>query len=837
MQILLQDLRYGIRILLKNPGFTLTAVFILALGIGANTAIFTVINAALLRALPVKDPQRFVFLSDPDRHGINSEETGNRRLYSYHEFEWLRDHNRSFSGVVAIQSTLPVVPVSVAGGGTERATVSLVSGAYFSTLGVSAVRGRTFAEDAEKIGDANPAAVISYAYWKNRLGFDPAIVGRTLRIRQTTFEIIGVAPPEFSGETVGVSPDLWVPLTIQTVELYTGKEALAPPRDVKNKFMSLQIMARLSDDVTIEQAQSSVNVALQQLILAEAGQLAVDDRPGYLDQRVALVSGDRGASTLRARFGKPLWILMGLVGLILMIACANIANLQMARAATRRKEMAVRAALGAGRRRLIRQLLTESLLLALLGGGLGLLAAQWVDALLLQLISSGSAPVQLDLNPDARVFGFTLGVSILTGILFGLVPSFRAAGVDVYPALNSAAAGGEASNGQSISRKICVVGQIALSLVLMAIAGLFVRSFQKLTLIELGYDSTQLLQFNLSPNPSNATQIHRELLERLRALPGVRDASLSLSGRFNGVTLDADLSIDGQAATPGRRLRANTDFVGPGYFSTMGVPILAGREIGPPDESNAPLVGVINQTMAGALFGKENPIGGRIKASAAFGTMDFTIIGVAANSKHDDLREATGNWFYLPYFHAARHPNFSWAVNEVRTSGNSAAVAASIRAAVKEIAPSVEAPDIRALDTLIDQSITTERTVAQLSSFFGVLALLLTCIGLYGVLSYDVVSRTKEFGIRLALGARPRDVLKLILIQALTLVLIGLAVGLSAAVALTRLIASLLYDLNPIDPSTFVAVTLLLTILALLACWLPARRATKVDPMVALRGV
>jgi predicted permease len=700
-----------------------------------------------------------------------------------------------------------------------------------------------FTAEEDKASDAEPVAVISYGYWKNQFALDPRVVGRKIHIRQMTFDILGVAPPGFYGETVGVSPDIWIPLTLQTVELYAGRDALAPPQDVKNKFMSLRVIARLGDGVTFDQAQAGVNVTLQQLIQTEAGKLAADARAGYLNQRIALVSGGRGASTLRARFGKPLLILMGMVGVVLLIACANVANLLLARAASRGPEMAVRAALGAGRWRLMRQLLTESSLLALLGGAFGLLLALWADALLLRLVSSGSATVPLDLYPDAHVLGFTLGVSTLTGILFGLAPAFRASRLDVNAAMKGGArgaAGGGAKSGRTPAGRILVVGQVALSLVALIVAGLFASSFQKLTRVELGYDGAQLLQFNISPpRPDAANQFHKELLERLRAIPGVRGASLSLSGLFNGVSLDADISVDGQPGTTGRRMGAIGDYVGPSYFSTVGVQILAGREIGPQDEGNAPLVGVINQKMAGAYFGGTNPIGRRIKASAANGALDFVIVGVVADSKRDDLRETAESCFYVPYFHVARHPNFAWAVNEAHITGNAATVATAIRAVIKETAPLMDMPEIRTVAELVSRSITTERAIAQLSGFFGLLAMLLACIGLYGVVSYNVASRTNEIGIRLALGARPRDVFKLIARQGMTLVLIGVVVGLSAAFALTRLmthlIASLLYGLSATDPTIFVVSALSLTGMALLACYTPARRATKVEPLVALK--
>jgi predicted permease len=819
-------------------------VVTLALGIGANTAIFTAVDAVMLRALPVKDPQHLVFLSNPDRHGVNGgQETGNRFLFSYHEFEWLRDHNQVFSGVFAAQSAVSAQPVSVEGANqsskAEHARISAVSGAYFSNLGVNPVRGQTFTEEIDKAKGANPVAVISYGYWKSRFAFDRAILGRRIRVRKTSFEIVGVTPPEFSGETVGNAPDLWVPLTMETEAPIA---VLGPPKDVRNKYMWLQIMARLKPGVTLEQAQAGINLTLQQMLQDEASQLPANERPGYLNQRIALAPGGRGASTLRTSFGRPLLILMGLVGLVLLVACANVANLLLARASMREKEIAVRSALGAGRRRLMQQLLTESVLLALLGGGLGLLLALWADVLLLRLVSSDSTPIALDLHPDARMLGFTLVVSALTGILFGLVPAFRAARVDLNSVLKGNAkgtVGGATQRGRVSAGKVLVVGQVSLSVVLLIVAGLFVHSLQKLAQVEPGYDSDHLLQFAVSPNPDNyqgrPDQLHKEVLERIRAIPGVRDASLSLSGLFSNIDLGMNISIDGYSPAPGQQMSAFNDYVGPAYFSNAGIPILLGREVGPQDEGTAPLVGVINQTMARTYFGEANPLGRRIRASSPPMSLDFVVVGIVADSKHDDLRSPTGSWFFTPFFHTSRDPNFSWAINEVRISGNAAAAAPAIRAALKETAPLMDTPEIQAIDKLIDQTLTTERMLTQLSVFFGLLALLLSCIGLYGVMSYNVASRTNELGIRLALGAQPRNIFRLIARQGMTLVLIGIVIGLSVAFALTRLISSLLFGVSPTDATTFVGIAVLLGGVALLACYLPARRATKVDPIVALR--
>ncbi|HVS81350.1 MAG TPA: ABC transporter permease [Pyrinomonadaceae bacterium] len=844
MEILVNDIRYGIRSLLKHKGFTAVAVITLALGIGANTAIFTVIDAVMLRALPVKDPQQLVFLSNPDRHGVNGgQETGDRNLFSYHEFEWLRDHNEVFSEVFAVQSALSTQPVLVEGadqnGEAERTRISAVSGGYFSGLGVNTILGRPFTAEIDKASGANPVAVISYDYWKNRFAVDRAIVGRRIRVRQTSFEVIGVAQPGFSGETVGSAPDLWVPLTMETE---VSKEVLAPPNNVRNKYMWLQVMARLKPGVTLEQANASVNLTLQQMLQSETSQLSTDERAGHLNQRIALTRGSRGASTLRTSFGEPLLILMGLVALVLLIACANVANLFLARAATRQKEIAVRVALGAGRGRLTQQLLTESLLLAMLAGVLGLLLAQWADALLVRLASTGSNPIPLDLHLDARILGFTIAVSLLTGVLFGLAPAMRASRVDLNALLKEGAKGTTGSSSQAgrlPAAKILVVGQVALSFVLLIVMGLFLRSFQKLTQTRMGYDSEHLLQFSIAPpkgyQGAAVNQLHKRLLERIRAIPGVRSASLSLSGLFSGTDLGMNISINGSTPAPGQQISAFNDYVGPNYFSTADIPIFLGREIGPEDEGNAPLVGVINQTMARTYFGDANPIGRQIKASAPFGNLAFTVVGIVADSKHDDLRTPSGSWFYTPYFHVSRHPNFSWATNEVRISGNTAAVATAIRAAAKDTSPLIEMPEIHTINELVGQTITTERLITTLSSFFGMLALLLACIGLYGAMSYNVVGRTNEIGIRMALGAQPRNIFRLIARQGMTLVLIGIVVGLSAALALTRLISSLLYGVSATDSTTFVIVAVLLAAVALLACYLPARRATKVDPLVALR--
>ncbi len=846
MQTLWQDLRYGGRMLLKKPGFTLIAVITLSLGIGANTAIFTVLNAVLLRALPVQDPQQLVILSNPNSHGMSAGLfTGERFSFAYHEFEELRDRNQVFSGVFAVSGWPSTQRASVEGVSqsieAEPARISMVSGAYFSVLGVNAIRGRMFTAEVDKVKAGSPVAVISYDFWKNRCALDPAIIGRKLRLRRTTVEIIGVAPAGFFGETVGWSPDIWVPLTMQPLVAPMWEDFLARSKDMKHKVLWLRVMARLKPGMTLQQAQAGVNLTFQQMLQSEADeQIAADQRKSYLSQYIQLRDGSRGASVLQASYGEPLMILMGMVGLVLLIACANVANLLLARATTRQREMAVRAALGAGRRRLMRQFLTESMLLALIGGATGLLLALWADALLLRLVSWDSTPVPLDLHPDARILGFTLGVSALTGILFGLAPAFRAARVDLIATLKGAATGinsGGAQGGRTPTGKLLVVGQVALSLVLLIAAGLFVRSFQKLARLDPGYDRDHLLLVDINPElsdyPGDALKrLDQRLLERLQAVPGVSGATLSSRGLFDYRGVNMTVWLEGDAPPPpGQGMTPVFDYVGPRYFSTLGMPLLAGREIGPQDEGNAPRVGVINQTMARAYFGDANPVGRRLRADRD-NPFDIVVVGVVADAKYNHLREQTPSQCYLAYFNSkseAPRPTF-----EIRSSANVAA-ASAIRAAIKEIAPSLPTPEIRTMNEIVAQSLTTERVITQLSSSFGLLALLLACIGLYGMMSYNVASRTNELGIRIALGARPRDIFKLVAGQGMTLVLIGVVTGLLAAFALTRLISNLLYEVSETDGATFVVIALLLAGVALLACWIPARRATKVDPMIALR--
>ena len=846
MGTIVQDLKYGIRMLAKNPGFTAVAVLTLALGIGANTAIFTVINLVLLKMLPVRDPQQLVVLTDPDAHGMAvGSQKGDRDLLTYPEFQEIRDRNHVLSGVFAAMSSARDLPVSVEGTSEESegapAKVSMVSGSYFSVLGVNAALGRTFTADVDKVRDANPVAVISHNFWQGRLGREASVLGRKLRIRQTSFDIIGVTPPAFFGETVGDAPDIWVPLSMQA-EVFPGQDWLSPEKNPVEKTEWLQVIGRLLPGISVAQAKASLNVTFQQYLQSQIGStLSESDRRNFLDQHLAVTEGSHGASTLRHEFGKPLLILMGVVGLILLIACANVANLLLARAASRQKEIAVRVALGAGRARLFRQLLTESILLATFGGAVGLLLAQWADVVLLRLVARGQTAVPLDLHPDPKILGFTVGVSILTGILFGLAPALRAARVDLNSILkgtSQSVAGGSGHVGRMPVGKILVVAQVAMSLLLLIVAGLFVHSFRKLTDEKLGYDRDHLWLFRVRPVAEGykgpaIPALYNVMLDHIRSLPGVRAVTLSENGLLSGTESEDEISIEGFTPRSGQEMHARFDQVGPNYFTTVGIPVLMGREIGPEDQGSGQRVGLINQTMARYYFGDSNPIGKRIWDMFPTTHTDFVVVGVVADAKYNSIRQKTPRRFYVPFFHPIGEPDSAYF--EVRTAGNPANVAEAVRAAVKQTAPKLPLLQVHTMNELVSEELTRDRMITKLAGFFGALAVLLACIGIYGIMAYAVAGRTNEIGIRIALGAQPRDVVWLVLRETLLMVVVGAAIGLPAVFGASKLISNLLFGLTAADPLALSAATVLMFAVAAVAGYIPARRASRTDPIAALR--
>ena len=851
MRILLQDLRYAVRMLRKSPGFAIVAVLTLALGIGANTAIFSVLDSVLLRSLPVAHPEELSVLTDPDSHGASfGGEGGERSLLAYSEFQYLRDHNEVFSHIFAADSQLPDVEIGIGNGSggsqphPEQAHVRLVSGDYFNTLGVRAAAGQLFTPEVDRARGGAPVAVISYAFWKQRFGLDPSALGRTIRIRIFSFEIAGVTPPEFFGETVGDAPDIWIPVTMQDA-IYPGRDLLtASPQGLLNQHIWLQVMGRRKPGISNAQASAALNLTFKQLIESLLGPGLTDkQRHEFLDQRLKVMSAARGASTLHHDFGEPLKFLMALVGLVLLIACANVANLLLARGAARQKEFVMRLAVGADRFRLIRQLLTESLLLAALGAFAGIALSFWVDTLLLRLVAgvaSGPSAIELNLRPDARILGFTLLVTLATAFLFGLFPSLQATRLDLSPTMKSS---GPRGGGESFGRrwswsKALVVAQVTFSLVLLVAAGLFVHSLTKLSQANLGYNRENLLLFRINATAGGfkgeaSTRLYQDLLARISAIPGLRGVAVSHNGLFSGSESADPIAVEGYTPKSDEDMDSRFDAVGPGYFSTIGIPIMLGREINAQDTGSGQRPAVINETFARHFFRGTNPIGKQIRDTYPGNPGECVVVGVAADAKYNSLREKARPRIYVPLF------NPMWeqtsAVYEVRTYADAASVSVSLRSAVQEVSASLPPIEIHTMAALVDNTLQTDRFIEQLSSAFGLLAIVLASVGLYGVMAYNVARRTRDIGIRMALGAAPGNVRWQVLRETLLLVSIGVAIGIPSALAGTRLVHSMLFGLGAIDPVVIFASVGVLTLVAALAGFLPARRASRVDPMVVLR--
>ena len=851
MANLFQDLRYALRMLLKAPGFTVVAVLTLALGIGANTAIFSVLDSVLLRSLPVSHPEELALLTDPDSHGSSfGSEGGERSLLAYFEFQYLHDHNEVFSKLFAADSQLHEDDITIgnssASGGAQKETarLRLVTSEYFDALGLHPAAGRFFTPEVDRVRGGAPIAVISYAFWQSRFALDPSALGKSIQIRNNSFEIVGVTTPSFFGETVGEAPDLWIPITMQDV-IYPGRDLLSPsPQGLLNQHIWLQVMGRLKPGISIAQANAGINIVFKRLIESLMGPGVTDkQRQEFLDQRIKVQSAERGASTLHEAFGEPLEFLMALVGLVLLIACANVANLLLARGASRQREFVMRLALGADRIRLVRQLLTESLLLAFIGAGVGILLAFWTDSLLLRLVSGVAnepASIQLSLHPDARVLGFTLLVTLLTAVLFGLFPSLHATRLDLSSRMKSSASSavGESSKRGLPLNKSLVVAQVSFSVVLLIAAGLFVHSLANLSRVNLGYNREDLLLFRVNAAAGGykgpaQTRLYEDLLARISAIPGLRSVAVSHNGLFSGSESGDPIAVEGYTPKPGEEIHSRIDMVGPGYFSTIGIPILLGREIGTQDAAAGLRAVVVNETFAHRFFPDTNPIGKHVRDTYPGNPAECIVVGVVADAKYNSLREKTPPRLYGSLF------NPWWeqatAVYEVRTFSDSPSVSAALRSAVQEIAPSLPPISIRTMSGLVNDTLQTDLFIEKLSGLFGLLAVLLASVGLYGVMAYTVARRTRDIGIRMALGAEPSNVRLQVLRETLALVIIGIVIGVPGALAGTRLIRSMLFGLSLADPVAIVSAGVLLVIVALTAAFLPAHRASRVDPMVALR--
>jgi putative ABC transport system permease protein len=830
MGTLLKDIRYAARVLLKSPGFTLVAVLTLALGVGANTAIFQLIDAVRLSPLPVKDPQALVGVQLTDTKGERGNFSSDYPTLTNAIWEQIRDRQQAFSGVFAWGED----DFNLAEGGEARLARGLwVSGEFFGVLGVRPELGRLFNGEDDRKGCGSPGVVLSHAFWRREFGGDPSVVGRQLKIEGKPFEIVGVTPASFYGLEVGRSFDLAVPLCSEA--LLSGPE---DSRLASGSNWWLIVMGRLKPGWTEERAAAHL-AALSPGIFADTlpANYPPESVKDYRASRLTTFPAAAGVSELRNQYESPLWLLLAIAATVLLIACANLANLLLARASAREREVAIRLALGASRARVVRQLLTESLLLAAAGAVIGALLAENLSQLLVSLISTQNEPLFVATRMDWRVVAFGAGAALLTCALFGLAPALRATRVGAGAVVKSFGRGVTAGRGRFRLRRALVVSQVALSLALVAGAFLFSRSLAKLSTQDAGLqrDGVLITRVDLSPlglPKERRLQFRRELLEHIRAVPGVESAAeanvLPLTGNWWGNRTWMEGTDPGGA--PGSAFNR----VSPEYFKTMGIALLAGRDFGDQDTPEAPKVAVVNETFARQVAGSANPLGRRFRVEATPGGTEkvYEIVGLVKDSKYRSLRDEFVSSVYLP---ASQSPEPGEHVQFlVRTKTQPAALAPAVKRAVGEVSPDINIV-FRVFKTEVESSLLRERLMATLSASFGLLALVLACIGLYGVMSYAVAARTNEIGIRLALGAQGADVLRLVLRETLLLVAAGVAAGLPAALAAAQLFSGLLYGVTPADPASISLAVLLLLAVAALAGYLPARRATKVDPMVALR--
>ena len=827
MHRFIQDVRYALRQLRKTPGITVVAMLSLALGIGANTAIFSLIDTVMLKSLPVKEPSQLVLFGNGLDQGI-SDGFPNPWLYSYPFYRELQKRNQVFSDVAAAFSMIDRVHGVVEGRGeAEAMNVQLVSGTYFPMLGVRAVIGRTLSEYDDQTEGGHPVAVVSYGWWKRNLSRDPSVLEKKLTIGPTVFSIVGVAPQEFFGTTVGEAPDLWIPLSMQK-EIPPGWDGYKD-----SMFESLHLMARLKPGVSIEQANANANVLFRQILQSLPGTPLTQKNLQELDRtQVELTSMANGFSRLRYQFSEPLTVLMAVVGLVLLIACANIANLLLARSTVRARELALRQALGARRSRLVRQLLTESLILAAAGGALGILFAFFSNRLLLRMVSDGRDALNVDVSIDWRMLLFTMAISLTAAILFGTVPALRAVRLRLTESLNDRG-GPSIAPARGRFAQTLVVSQVALSLVLLAGSGMFVRSLSNLMQVDTGFNRENVIRVRIDPSSAGykedarLTNLYGQIEERLNAIPGVRSASCSLF-MFNEGTWNNPIWVQGYASGH-RDVDVHHNVVGDKYFAAMGIPLLSGRTFGPQDTATSQRVGILGETMARTLFPEGSPLGrhyGRGPDNAGA----IEVIGVAKDVKYNSLDEDTQPGDYLPYRQNQRYLSDL----EVRYSGNPSEVSSSLRRAIHEVDQGLPISEITPFDEDVAKSVKNQMLVARLSSFFGFAASFLCCIGIYGLMSYVVSRRNNEIGVRVALGAGRFQVLWMVMQDTLRLAGFGVAIGIPAALACDRVVSSMLFGVH--SAATIVSASAgLLVMVAVFAGYLPARRASQVDPMVALR--
>jgi predicted permease len=840
---LVQDLRFAFPQLIKTPGFTAVTLLSLALGIGANTAIFSLLNAVILRPLPIPQAQQLVLFG----HGRSVGSTGglpdgSTDLFSYPFYRELAARTPSFSGVIAVNSVQMGSHISVDGNNAEHVNIDLVSGSYFNVLGVVPTLGRVIEESDDRSPGTGTVAVARYGWFQSHFQGNPAAIGESVRIQGHDYTIIGVTSPGFVGISSATPTDLWIPLSMEK-EVSPGWNGLSD-----HDFRSLYIVGRLKPGVSLAQATASTNFLFRQIIQSQY----LGDRPSGHDlsqlQRahVELSFAPGGLPRLRIQFTGPLVILMGIVLLVLLIACANIANMLLARGVARSRELAVRQALGATSRRIIVQLLTEALVLAVAGAALGIVVAWRASHLLLALASQGAKAVPLDLTPDYRVLGFTLSMTVLTALLFGVAPALRATGLELTPSLKDGRGVSTAFARSTLSRFL-IVGQIALSILLLACAGLFLRSLRNLTHVDLGFDPRHVLVFSLDEYAANLQldgrliQLQEQIEQNVQSLPGVQAASFSMF-TFNQSEWSDSVLVEGVSRTRENGEEVLYNVIGNQYLKSLGVPLLAGRNFTPQDNAESPHVAIVNETFARRFFPSGTALGRRFcicdsdsvhRQSHPF---DVEIVGVVRDARYVRLGESPQMAAYFPYAQRIQYfGNLS-----VRSTNSPEVLVPAVRRAIAEVNPNIAVGQPVPLADQVQGSIANQRLIGMLSAFFAIVAVLLAAIGIYGLVSYSVIRRTTEIGIRLALGAQKRALLWIVFRESLLLLCIGLVVGLPMALATVLSVAtflrSQLFNVSVADPFVFIAATCVISAVMMLSAWLPARRVSSVDPLIALRS-
>jgi predicted permease len=839
-----RDLRFGARLLRRSPGFTFTALLSLALGIGGATAVFSLVNAIVLRSLPVPDPQQ-LYVAEVQRPNQDHGE-----IFSGPTFDRVRDALAARKVGELFAATSPAGMQLQPAGDTNpaRGTVQLVSGEYFGVLRQQPQMGRLLtAADNITVG-GHPVAVISDGYWRRRLNAAPDAVGRQIAINAVPFTIVGITRPGFFGTTVSLrAPDAWIPFAMQADVRYAQNASSSDNSDVRKAWTPQPTIEWLSVFVRVP-AATSVNLAsdafttayLQERESILGANASADDRTALRRRRVRLSDASAGVSSLRETAAQPLFVLLTMVGVLLVIACGNVAGLLLARAAGRQREIAIRMSIGAGRGRLVRQLVAESLLLAVAGGLLGITFAVWArDALLALLVNIGTTPIDLNTGLDTRVLAFCFVASTITGLACGVLPAFRATAVPVAESLKQQARSAVGADGGRRGMRLgkaLVASQMAFCLLLLVVAGLFGRSLRQLTQIDVGFDRDRVLAARLDVrgagySPDERLALYRRLVEKVQSLPGVTGVSLSANGPIGGSQRISSLSVEG--VTPGRedRLRTNEEIITAEYFNTVGLRLVDGRPFGAQDRVAGSKNTIINETMAKRFFPGQSAVGKRWAYGDAIDKDAFVVVGVVEDARYAQLRVPPPN---MVYHLVDARPDEVLSDLEVRSDGAPASLARSVRETIAQMEPRLPIVEVAPLGDRIARNVSQDRMVARLTSMFGALALLLASLGLYGTISYGISRRVSELGLRMALGADRRTVLWMVLREALSLVVAGAAIGLPLAFLAARTMGTLLYNVRPADPWSFAAGAAILLAVAAVAAYLPARRASRIEPMVAL---